>query len=90
MRPRNDQTVDFLNEVGIGPSDGCPINTDGGLLSYSHIGWGGPQLKVVEAVRQLHGTAGPGQVTDAEIAVVMGAGSGAQYHNSMILGRTTL
>ena len=81
--------VDFLNEVGIGPSDGCPVNTDGGLLSYSHIGWGGPQLKLVEAVRQLRGTAGPGQVADAEIAVVMGAGSGAQYHNSMILGRAT-
>jgi hypothetical protein len=58
-------------------------------MSYSHIGWGGPQLKLVEAVRQLRGTAGPGQVTDAEIAVVMGAGSGAQYHNSMILGRAS-
>jgi acetyl-CoA acetyltransferase len=81
--------TDFLNDVGIGPHDGCPVNTDGGLMSYAHIGWGGPQLKLVEAVRQLRGTAGPGQVTDAEIAVVMGAGSGAQYHNSMILGRAS-
>jgi acetyl-CoA acetyltransferase len=81
--------IDFLNDVGIGPNDGCPVNTDGGLMSYAHIGWGGPQLKLVEAVRQLRGTAGLGQVTDAEIAVVMGAGSGAQYHNSMILGRAS-
>jgi acetyl-CoA acetyltransferase len=78
--------VDYLNEAGIGPADHCPLNTDGGLLSYAHIGWGGPQLKVIEAVRQLRGSAGIGQVSGAQAALVMGSGSGAQYHNSMILG----
>ncbi|MFZ4515137.1 MAG: thiolase family protein [Acidimicrobiia bacterium] len=80
--------TDFANDVGIGVDGGCPVNTDGGLMSYSHIGWGGPQLKIVEAVRQLRGTAGFGQVADAEIAIACGAGSGAQYHNSVILGQS--
>ena len=79
--------ADYLAEAGIGTNGRHPLNTDGGLLSYSHIGWGGPTLKIVEAVWQLRGTAGPGQVADAEVALVTGAGAGAQYHNVMILGR---
>jgi acetyl-CoA acetyltransferase len=78
--------VDYIDEAGIGSGGRHPTNTDGGLLSFSHIGWGGPQLKIVEAVRQLRGTAGPGQVDGAETVFVTGAGSGAQYHNCMILG----
>lgn len=78
--------VDFLVEQGIGLDGALPTNTDGGLLSFSHTGYGGPTLKVVEAVRQLRGDAGPGQVEGAETVLVTGAGSGAQYHNAMILG----
>lgn len=78
--------TDAATEWGIGPEGRRPINTDGGLLSYSHIGWGGPTLKVVEAVRQLRGTAGPGQVRGTSRALVTGAGAGAQYHNVLILG----
>ncbi len=81
------QGVDFLFEQGIGVDGGVPINTDGGLMSFSHTGFGGPNLKVVEAVRQLRGIAGPGQVAGAQHVFVTGAGSGAQYHNAMILGR---
>jgi acetyl-CoA acetyltransferase len=80
--------TDFLVEAGIGPEGRVPINTDGGLMSFSHTGFGGPNLKVVEAVRQLRGVAGPGQVAGAEVAFVTGAGSGAQYHNAMVLGRS--
>lgn len=79
--------VDFLFEAGIGVNGQVPINTDGGLLSFSHTGFGGPNLKVVEAVRQLRGIGGPGQVPNAEHAFVTGAGAGAQYHNAMILSR---
>ena len=78
--------VDYIAEAGIHPDGRHPTNTDGGLLSFSHIGWGGPQLKLVEAVRQLRGSAGPGQVDGAETVFVTGAGSGAQYHNCLILG----
>ncbi len=79
--------VAFAAEQGIGRDGGLPINTDGGLLSFAHIGWGAPTLKIVEAVHQLRGDAGAGQVTGAERALVTGAGSGAQYHNVLILGR---
>ena len=77
--------VEFIHENGIGLNGNYPTNTDGGLLSFSHTGWGGPTLKVVEAVQQLRGTAGTGQVQKAETALVTGAGSGAQYFNAAIL-----
>ena len=80
------EAVDFLSERGIGVGDALPTNTDGGLMSFSHTGYGGPTLKVIEAVRQLRGIAGPGQVPGVETAFVTGAGSGAQYHNALILG----
>ena len=78
--------VDYLAEAGIGLDGRHPTNTDGGLLAYSHVGFGGPTLKIVEAVRQIRGTAGPSQVPGAEVALVTGAGSGAQYHNAVLLG----
>eukprot|EP01041_Mallomonas_annulata_P022716 gene22716-43073_t len=45
---------DLVAERGIGVEPGqLPINTDGGLMSFGHLGWSGPTLKVIEAVRQL-------------------------------------
>jgi len=77
----------FAAEIGIDVSGGLPVNTDGGLLSFSHIGWGAPTLKIIECVRQLRGDTGGRQVANAEVAVATGAGSGAQYHNVALLGR---
>jgi acetyl-CoA acetyltransferase len=79
--------ADFVLQTGLGIGDGLPTCTDGGVLSFSHIGWGAPTLKIVEAVRQLRGDAGALQVPKAEIAIAAGAGSGAQYHNVLLLGR---
>jgi acetyl-CoA acetyltransferase len=79
--------TDFALATGIGPEGKLPTCTDGGLLSFSHIGWGAPTLKIVEAVRQLRGEAGDRQIPGAEVAVAAGAGSGAQYYNLALLGR---
>ena len=79
--------VDFLFENGIAIDGKYPTNTDGGLLSFSHTGWGGPNLKIVEAVRQLRSTSTGDQIVNAETALVTGAGSGAQYFNSAILAK---
>jgi acetyl-CoA acetyltransferase len=79
--------TDFAIQEGIAPNGRLPINTDGGLLSFAHIGWGAPTLKVIEAVQQLRGEALSGQVVNARTALVTGAGSGAQYHNVLVLGR---
>ena len=81
--------ADFARQVGIGVEGGLPTNTDGGLLSFGHIGWGAPTLKIVEAVRQLRGEAGDLQVPDARYGIATGAGSGAQYSNVVILGRAS-
>ncbi|MEU4248870.1 thiolase family protein [Amycolatopsis sp. NPDC026612] len=76
-----------LVETGAIAVDGkYPVNPDGGCLSYA---WNGTQqmtLKVVEAVRQLRGSA-VHQVTGAEVAVVGNAGSGAQHYEMSVLGR---
>lgn len=79
--------TDFALATGIGLDGKLPTCTDGGLLACSHIGWGGPTLKLVEAVRQLRGDCGDRQVAGAEVAIASGAGSGAQYYNLALLGR---
>lgn len=78
---------DLVAEAGIGIDGRLPTCTDGGLMSFSHIGWGATTLKIVEAVRQLRGESGSCQVASAEVALVAGAGAGAQYYNLALLGR---
>jgi acetyl-CoA acetyltransferase len=79
--------ADFLDDVDVSVTGDLPINTDGGLMSFSHIGWGAPTLRIIEAVRQLRGEAGDRQVHGARYAMAGGAGSGAQYYNLMLLAR---
>lgn len=59
----------FIREMGIGIEGRLPVNTHGGLLAHSYLL--GVE-HVVEAVRQLRGAAGAGQVKDAKIGLVGG------------------
>ncbi|WP_434591027.1 thiolase C-terminal domain-containing protein [Streptomyces sp. A5-4] len=70
---------------------GLPVNTDGGGLSACHPGMRGLFL-LVEAVRQLRGEAGDGQVRKAggrlpELAVASGTGGWFCSSGTVVLGR---
>ena len=76
----------FVEDGNIGLDGRHPTNPDGGCLAYA---WNGTQqmtLKVVEAVRQLRGTA-VNQIPDAETAVAANAWSAAAHYELVVLGR---
>jgi len=52
----------------------CPHNTSGGQLSVGQAGCAGGYLGLVEAIRQLTGTALGGQVQNARVGLVSGFG----------------
>ena len=82
------EASEYVADRGIGLDSPVPVNSDGGLMSYSHIGYSGNSLKIVEAVHQVRGEAPvERQVPGAEVAAMTGAGSAAQYFNVMLLGR---
>jgi acetyl-CoA acetyltransferase len=73
----------MVGEGVISPGGRLPVNTHGGLLSYSNGGF----LHVIEAVRQLRGQAGARQVGAAETALVHLQGGVLSTHSTLILGR---
>ncbi|MCG7633281.1 thiolase family protein [Gordonia McavH-238-E] len=70
----------FAIEKGIGLGDRLPTNTHGGLLAHSFMLGAN---HVVEAVRQLRGERGDGQVPGAEVGMVTALG--VPHHASMLL-----
>lgn len=72
----------FVEDGRISLDGDLPINTSGGLLSET--GMPGMQL-IIEAVRQLRGTANL-QVASARKVLVTGQGGAMQTHSALILG----
>jgi acetyl-CoA acetyltransferase len=75
----------FVEDGKLGPGGALPTNTNGGGLSYTHPGQYGIFL-LVEAVRQLRGSAGERQVPNAEIAVAHGCGGVLSATGTVVLG----
>jgi acetyl-CoA acetyltransferase len=66
--------ADFLRGRDMTVNGDFPHNTSGGQLSVGQAGAAGGYLGLVEAIRQVTGTAGPTQVPDAARALVAGFG----------------
>ena len=78
---------DFVSSGAIERGGRYPITTDGGTMSFSHGGASVQHLqRVIQAVRQLRGTAGNAQVEGAEVALCSGGGAGAFYTDVLLLG----
>lgn len=74
--------------AGVFGRDGLwPLNTHGGLLSFGHSGVAGGLAHVVEAARQLGGSAGMRQVRQPEVAFLHGDGGVMSSHVSLVLRR---
>lgn len=74
------EAADFVRGGRIGPKGELPVNTHGGLLAHSYLV--GAE-HVTEAVRQIRGERGNGQVEGAEVALVTGLG--VPDHSTLIL-----
>ena len=75
----------FVSSGAIAPGGTLPVNTNGGGLSCVHPGMYG-LFTVVEAYRQLTGTAGDRQISGAEIAVAHGNGGFLSSQVTAVLG----
>ncbi len=68
------EAPDFVRGHDLTIAGSFPHNTSGGQLSVGQAGAAGGYLGLVEAVRQLTGTAGGTQVEDASVGLVSGFG----------------
>jgi len=75
----------FVSGGRIAPGGELPVNTNGGGLSCCHPGMYGI-FTIIEAVRQLRGTAGERQVREAEIALCHGSGGRLSSQVTALLG----
>jgi acetyl-CoA acetyltransferase len=78
---------DFVMEDHIEPGGRLPINTDGGLLSYSHTMTGQTHQKVGRAIQQIQGTCISSQVEGAEVVLCSVGGAGASWCQVALLGK---
>lgn len=75
----------LAREGRFSPRGAVPLNTHGGLLSYGHCGVGGAMAHLVEAVRQMTGTAGDRQIPPPPLALLHGDGGVLSSHVSLVV-----
>jgi acetyl-CoA acetyltransferase len=75
----------FVEGGRISPGGACPVNTNGGGLSYCHPGMYGLML-LIEATRQIRGECGERQVSDCEVALAHGNGGVLSSQATIVLG----
>ena len=68
------EAPDFVRSHDLTINGDFPHNTSGGQLSAGQAGAAGGFIGMVEAIRQVTGTAGPTQVKDAQTALISGFG----------------
>ena len=76
----------FMREHTFGPDGDWPLNTHGGQLGYGQPDLAGGMSHVVEAVRQLRGSAEGRQIRDPELALVTGNGATMSEAVALVLG----
>jgi acetyl-CoA acetyltransferase len=75
----------FVSGGRIAPGGDLPVNTNGGGLSYCHPGMYGI-FTIIEAVRQVRGTAGERQVPRVQVAIAHGNGGQLSSQATAVLG----
>lgn len=75
----------WIAEHDFSARSSLPVNTHGGQLGCGQADLAGGMGHIVEAVRQLRGSAGQRQVSDAEIALVTGNGATMSEEVALIL-----
>lgn len=75
----------FVEGGRISPGGSCPVNTNGGGLSYCHPGMYGLML-LIEATRQIRGECAERQISNCEIALAHGNGGVLSSQATVILG----
>ena len=76
----------FIQSGAADPGGRLPMNTYGGLLSFSHTGDASGMSLLIEGARQIMGCAGQRQVADARNALVHCYGGIMFDHATLILG----
>jgi acetyl-CoA acetyltransferase len=76
----------FVAASDLSPTGDLPLNTHGGQLGCGQADLAGGMSHIVEAVRQLRGTAVGRQVPNARLALVTGNGATLGEECALILG----
>lgn len=76
----------FMREHTFGHDGDHPLNTHGGQLGYGQPDLAGGMTHVVEAVRQLRGSAEGRQIKDPRLALVTGNGATMSEAVALVLG----